>query len=259
MNKQVSGDGTVGKALEILDLVASFEKPVRFTDLLEQSPFPKATLYRFLQVLTNQHMLFHDPDHGTYSLGNRLVRLAHSAWKNASLAPIAKKDIEILAGLTGETVHLAQIDNGHVIFVDKLKANNRTETLAQVGMVAPAYCTGVGKAMLAFMAPKRLEIVLQQQSYFSYTPNSHKSADSVMQELEIIRDQGVAYDREEHEEGIISIAAPILAASGRIIGAISIATSTTRHSLESLEQFRPALLDTAKKIGEDATSWQFPS
>lgn len=259
MNKQVGGDGTVGKALEILDMVASYEKPVRFTDLLDQSPYPKATLYRFLQVLTNQNMLFYDADRGTYSLGGRLVRLAHAAWKNASLAPLAKDEIESLARETNETVHLAQIDNGHVLFVDKKKASDRTETLAQVGMVAPAYCTGVGKAMLAFMAPRRLEIALQQQSYFSYTPNSHNSAQSVMKEIETIRSEGVAYDREEHEEGIISIAAPILAESGRIIGAVSIATSTTRHSLESLDQFRPALLKTAKKIGEDATSWQFPS
>ena len=143
--------GTRSKALEVLDMVASFEKPVRFAELLKDSPYPKATLYRILQVLTNQSMLYYDPDLGTYSLGARLVRLAHAAWKNASLAPIAKPEIQALAAATGETIHLAQIDNGQVLFVDKLKATGRTETLAQVGMVAPAYCTGVGKAMLAFM------------------------------------------------------------------------------------------------------------
>lgn len=259
MSRQVGGDGTVGKALEVLDMVASFEKPVRFSDLLEQSTYPKATLYRFLQVLANQGMLYHDPDHGTYSLGMRLMRLAHSAWNNASLAAIAKDCVDELARESGETVHLAQIDDGHVLFVDKKKASDRIETLAKVGVVAPAYCTGVGKAMLAFMAPKRLEIVLQQQSYFQYTQNSHRSAESVLEELQQIRAAGFAFDREEHEDGIISIAAPILATSGRVVGAISIATSTTRHSLATLEQFKPALLQAARKIGEDATSWQFPA
>jgi len=57
-----SGDGTVGKALEVLDQVASYGRPVRFSELLDASPFPKATLYRFVQTLTNQGMLSFDPD-----------------------------------------------------------------------------------------------------------------------------------------------------------------------------------------------------
>ena len=126
------------KALEILDLVADFGKPVRFKDVLERNPYPKATLYRFLQVLTNQNMLIYDSELGTYRLGGRLVRLAHVAWKSSSLSPLAKKYTELLAVKTGETVHLAQIDNGQVVFVDKVRANPRVETLAQVGMVAPA-------------------------------------------------------------------------------------------------------------------------
>ncbi len=156
-------------------------------------------------------------------------------------------------------MHLAQIDNGQVLFVDKLRASDRFETLAQVGAVAPAYCTGVGKAMMAFMAPKRLQIVLQQQSYFQYTPATHTSVDSLSKEFGDIQKSGVAYDREEHEQGIISIAAPVLSSNGRVIGAISIATSTTRFMLDELDQFKPALLETAQKIGAEATSWQFPS
>jgi len=259
MNKPISNDGTVGKALEILDSVAAFGKPVRFSELLEKSPYPKATLYRFLQTLTNQGMLSYDDDRGTYSLGIRLMRLAHGAWSNASLAPIARPFIEVLAEKAGETVHLAQLDSGQVLFVDKIQKTDRFDTLARVGQVAPAYCTGVGKAMLAFLAPKRLQIVLQQQAYFKYAPATHTNAESLLAELETIREDGIAFDREEHEQGIHSIAAPILSSNGRIIGAISIATSTSRRTRDGLNDFRPMLLETAKQIGEEATSWQFPS
>lgn len=259
MNKPMQSDGTVGKALEILDAVAAFDKPVRFSDLLADSPYPKATLYRFLQTLTNQQMLSYDEDNGTYSLGIRLMRLAHKAWENASLAPIARPFIEKLAVEVGETVHLAQLDNGQVLIVDKLRATDRFQTLAQVGQVAPAYCTGVGKAMMAFLAPKRLEIVLQQQSYFAYTGSTHTSVQSLRKELDMIRDTGLAFDREEHEVGINSIAAPILSSNGRIIGAISIATATNRFDVEALRQFQAPLLNTAKLIGAEATSWQFPA
>lgn len=259
MTKPVRADGTVGKALEILDQVAAFGRPVRFSELLDQSDHPKATLYRLLQTLTNQHMLTHDAYDGTYSLGIRLMRLAHEAWKNASLAPIARPFIEELAAHSGQTIHLAQIDNGQVLFVDKIQVTDRFNTLAQVGKIAPAYCTGVGKAMLAFLAPKRLQLALQQQVYLQYTPTTHGSVDSLLAELETVRTDGFAFDREEHERGIISIAAPVLSPNGRILGAISIATSTSQHSLDGLQSFLPALLNTAEKIGTEAASWQFPA
>lgn len=255
---QGKADGTVGKALEVLDSVAAYERPVKFVELLEHSPYPKATLYRLLQTLTNQNLLSHDPETGTYSMGLRLIRLAHTAWEHASLAPIARPFVEELAAEAGESVHLAQLDNGQVIFVEKLKATDRFETLAQVGKVAPAYCTGVGKAMLAFIAPKRLDIVLQQQSFFPYTTATHASAESLLGELPDIRRDGIAFDREEHEQGIVSIAAPIFISNGRVIGALSVATSTTRYDLNGLTAFKASLLETAEKIGAQATSWHFP-
>lgn len=253
------GDGTVGKALEVLDAVAAYQRPVKFTELLEGSSYPKATLYRFLQTLTNQSLLTHDPETGNYALGLRLIQLAHTAWEHASLAPIARPYVEELAAAAGESVHLAQMDNGQVIFVEKMKATDRFETLAQVGKVAPAYCTGVGKAMLAFIAPKRLDIVLQQQSFYPYTPKTHKTAKSLLSELPDIRRDGIAFDREEHEEGIVSIAAPIFTSNGRVIGALSVASSTARYDLDSLTAFRPGLLETADKIGQQASSWHAPS
>jgi len=259
MTKPARNDGTVGKALEILDAVAAFGRPVRFSELLADSPYPKATLHRFLQTLTKQKMLEHDAETGTYSLGIRLMRLAHTAWRNASLAPIARPFLQTLAAEVGANVHLAQLDGGQVLFVDKLRASDRYDTLAQVGQVAPAYCTGVGKAMLAFIAPKRLQIVLQQQSYYRYTPATHTSPESLIAELDVIRSEGIAFDREEHEQGINSIAAPILSTNGRVVGAVSIATAPSRFDTDGLLQFREALVATAGQIGDAATSWQFPS
>lgn len=253
-----NADGTVGKALEVLDAVAAYERPVKFTELLEHSEYPKATLYRLLQTLTNQNLLSHDAETGTYSLGLRLIRLAHAAWEHASLAPIARPFVEELAAEAGESVHLAQMDNGQVIFVEKLKATDRFETLAQVGKVAPAYCTGVGKAMLAFIAPKRLDIVLQQQSFYPYTEATHRTTDTLLEELDEIRREGIAFDREEHEQGIVSIAAPVFISNGRVIGAISVATSTSRYDLAGLTKFRESLVSTAELIGKQASSWHFP-
>ena len=245
--------------MEILDSVAAVGRPVRFSELLADSPHPKATLYRFLQTLTNQSMLNYDADRQTYSLGIRLLRLAHGAWRQTSLAPIAAPCMDALAAEVGETLHLAQIDNGQVVFVDKRKTADHFETLAQAGRVAPSYCTGVGKAILAFMSPERRERALLQQAFFQYTPATHTKVESLILELDEIRRVGIAYDREEHEQGIISIAAPILSKGQRVIGAMSIATSTSRHSITTLNDFQPALLDAAAKIGAEAEIWHFPT
>ena len=92
--KTDKADGTIGKALDVLDLVASIGRPAKFTQLLDASPHPKATLHRLLKTLTRQHMLTYDIESQTYSLGVRLMRLAHSAWQVSSPASIAKPFIK---------------------------------------------------------------------------------------------------------------------------------------------------------------------
>lgn len=250
--------GTVGKAMDVLDQVADFGRPVRFSELLDGSRFPKATLFRLVQTLHQQRLLSFNDATQTYAPGIRLVTLAHAAWAQSSLAPIARPFIDVLASTVGEAVHLAQIDSGQVLFIDKRKTTHQFDTLAQTGQVAPAYCTGVGKAILAFMPVQHRSQALEQQSFYQFTPSTHAKVESLTAELVDIRARGVAFDREEHERGIISIAAPILSSGERVVGALSIATSTSRHSLDGLEVFRPQLLEAASKIGAEAASWQFP-
>lgn len=261
MNTQTSrsGDGTIGKALDVLDLVAGMERPVRFSEILALSPHPKATLYRLIQTLTNLGMLRYDVDRQTYAPGLRLVRLAHAAWRQSSLAPIARPYIDALSETVGETVHLAQLDGGQVLYVDKRNAADPLEMFSQAGKVGPGYCTGVGKAMLAYLADDARETALAQQAYFAHTAHTHTNAESLAVELDEIKAEGIAFDREEHEPGIICIAAPILSEAGRAIGALSITTSTARKTLADLSVFAPHLQATACDIAQAAASWQFPS
>ncbi|THH35943.1 IclR family transcriptional regulator [Aliishimia ponticola] len=254
----MSEGGTVGKALAVLDQVAGFGRPVRFGDLQAQSDLPKATLYRLVQTLVQQSMLAYDPDSQTYSLGVRLVRLAHAAWQQSSLAPIARPSLDDLSARIGETVHLAQLDNAQVLYVDKRNAAQPVQMFSGAGKVGPAYCTGVGKAMLAFLDPVQLEAALAQQSYHRFTDTTLTSADALRGELATIRAEGHAFDREEHEPGIICIAVPILAESGRMLGAMSVTGPTTRMTLDDLTKLAPQLKDTAAFIAREAQTWRFP-
>ncbi len=253
-----SADGTVAKALEVLDLVAAHGRPVRFSDLLAQSPYPKATLYRLLQTLLSQGMLAHDPERGAYTLGLRLVRLAHVAWAQSSLAPIARPHLDRLSAELGETMHLAQLDHAQVLYVDKRNAREPVQMYSQAGKVGPAYCTGVGKAMLAHLPEAQLPGILAQQSWHAFTPATLTTPEAMQQELAEIRARGFAFDREEHEPGIICIAVPILSARGTVLGAISVTSTTTRNSLSSLRAHAPLIQQIAQTIAQETETWRFP-
>lgn len=250
--------GTVGKAVTVLDLVAAHGEPVRFMDLLADSPFPKATLFRLLQTLVDQNMLAYDPDRQTYGIGLKLVRLAHSAWKHASLAPIARPHVDKLSTELGMTVHLAQLEGSQVLYIDKRNALKDVPMYSAAGKVGPGYCTGVGKAMMAFLPEAKRERAIGNQSYFAHTRHTLVSPNELRAELEDIRQAGYSFDREEHEPGIICIGVPILASTGRVIGGMSITQTTTESSLEQLAVYAPRLKQAAADIASEAESWGFP-
>lgn len=254
----MTSDGTVGKALDVLDQVAEYGRPVRFGTLLEDSTYPKATLYRLLQTLTNQGMLCYDVERQTYSPGVRLVRLAHAAWTQSSLAPIARAHIDKLSAAVGHTVHLAQLDNAQVLYVDKRNAAQPIEMFSDAGKVGPAYCTGVGKAMLAFLPETDLNKAIGQQSFHAFTENTYTTPADLVAELAAIRARGYAFDREEHEPQIICVAVPITSSAGRVMGGLSITGSTTIISLKQLEALAPRLIMTADAIAAEAEAWRFP-
>lgn len=253
------GGGTVGKALALLDSVASAGRPVRFTDLLGESPYPKATLYRLLRTLCEQGMLAYDGADHTYRPGMRLVRLAHSAWSQSSLAPIARPHLDALAHDLGMTVHLAQLDGGQVLYLDKRSGAQQIEMYSAAGKTGPAYCTGIGKALLASLPPEALDHALARQAFTRFTHASLIDAAALRAELDAIRARGFAHDREEHEPGIVCVAVPVRLGSGQGIGAVSVASRTSRHSLADLEELVPRLKTTAAAIGADAQAWSFPA
>ena len=250
--------GTVGKALDVLDRVAAFGRPVRFGEVLAASPYPKATLYRILQTLAHQGMLAHDARRLTYAPGLRLVRLAHAAWSQSSLAPLARPHLDALSARLGETIHLAQLDQGQVLYIDKRNAARPVEMFSGAGKIGPAYCTGVGKAMLARLGPDALDAALRRQSFHRFTGATITSPAALAAELAEVRAQGFALDREEHEPGIVCVAAAILTPGGRALGALSVTSTTARTDIATLIGLAPQVAATAAEIAAAARDWRFP-
>jgi IclR family transcriptional regulator, KDG regulon repressor len=112
--------------------------------------------------------------------------------------------------------------------------------------------------MLAHLPPDALDAALARQSFHRFTPQTLDTPEALKAELQAIRTRGHAFDREEHEPGIICIAVPILTRAGRVIGALSVTSTTARTTLDALEAGAPKLKETAARIAAEAENWRFP-
>lgn len=252
------GDGPVTKALILLDAFADAREPLRFSDLKDRLPFPKATLHRMLKGLVDERMLTHNEVYGTYQLGPRLIRLAHAAWSQGSLVDAARPVLDALHRELGKTIHLAQLDDGQVLYLDKRVGNRGLAMFSRAGKVGPAYCTGIGKAMMAFLPPEPLDNCLVRQSFGRYTATTLTTREGLLRELDAIRGRGHAFDREEHEPGIVCIAVPILAPDGGVFGGLSATNPGTIDDIMQLEALAPILKKAASDIAADAAMRMAP-
>jgi len=242
--------GTLGKAMSVLDIVASSGEPMRFTDILDRSDQPRGTLHRQLSNLVGEGLLTVNPDH-SYALGLRLLKFASRAWSGSQFRTIAEPHLRRLHDATGETVHLGVLNGVEVIYLDKVESRQAVRMHSQIGNASPAYCTGVGKAALASLPDAALRDIVGQIRFNRFTENTLMSDQSLLREIDEIRRTGVAYDREEHEPGIKCIAAPIHSADREFAAGVSVTGPAFRLTDADLEGWAPTIREVANAIMED--------
>jgi IclR family KDG regulon transcriptional repressor len=112
--------------------------------------------------------------------------------------------------------------------------------------------------MMAYLDASHLASVIEQQSFHVFTEFTLPDEAALRAELIDIRTNGYGFDREEHEPGIICVSLPILTARGRVLGALSVTSSTQRTNLAALEALVPRIRLAANAIAREAESWRFP-
>jgi len=244
------GTGTLGKAIAVLDLVATADAPLRFTEILALSGQPRGTLHRQLSHLVEEGLLSLGRDL-RYEPGMRLLKLASNAWAKNQFRTVAEPHLKRLHDRTGETVHLGILHGREIIYLDKVESRQAVRMNSQIGNASPVYCTGVGKAALSVLPNDRLSDLVSQLSFHAYTPTTHRSADALMDELGAVRRLGYAFDREEHESGIRCVAAAIDANRHGIIAGISVTGPAYRVTMEQLEIWAVAVKEAARGIEQD--------
>ncbi|WP_193178574.1 IclR family transcriptional regulator [Oricola nitratireducens] len=245
-----SGTGTLGKAMDVLEVVASAKSPLRFKDLLATVDQPRGTLHRQITNLIDEGLLQVNADH-SYALGLRLLKFASNAWAGNRFREIAEPHLQMLHEKVGETIHLGVLQGVEVIYLDKVESRQSVRMHSQIGNASPAFCTGVGKAAMSLLSDEELEERIARVRFHTYTPNTLRDADAFRREIADIREKGYALDREEHEAGIHCIAAPIASLERSFYAGISITAPVYRISMDQLEDWADDVRHAAAAIMDD--------
>ncbi len=237
--------GTLGKAMAILDLVAQTSAPMRFSDILAAAGEPRGTLHRRLKHMLDEGLLEMGAD-GRYRLGLRLLHFASETWARHDMRMTVRPHLERLRETVGETVHFGVLTGVEIAYLDKVEATQNVRMHSRVGAVSPVYCTGIGKAALARLDDEALKALLPNISFRQYTPTTVKNSSELLAAVMSVRQDGVAYDLEEHEPGICCIAVGIMA--GDKACGVSITAPAYRVDRKRLDSWRDHLVETANRI-----------
>lgn len=218
----------IKKAMAVLEALASSREPQRFTDLLERTGMAKASLHRILSVLREERLVSYDEATRAYELGLRLLALTYGSDGAHALRRFSAAELEELSSATAETIHLAVLDGTEVLYLSKVESTQKVRMYSDVGLRAPAYCTGVGKAILAFRPDAEKRRIVERIAFHRFTPKTITSASELLAHLEEVAKRGYALDEAEHEEDIRCVAAPIIGPQGYSVASISISAPAYR-------------------------------
>ena len=239
---------TLGKLVGILDCFSTTDRSLTVSEIAARAGLPRSTAHRSILALKEVGFLEQDRTREEYRLGLRLFQLGTTVLNSMDLQREARPFVEALSSLTNESVHLCVFDGERMVFVERSSggptgAQNDTITME----ISPCYCTGVGKATLAFQNEAVVEKVIAA-GLIGYTPHTITDPDRLWAELETIRNQGFSMDREEHKSNVRCVAAPIRNVSGRVFAAVSASGPNRRMDDETLIQLAPYVMSHADAI-----------
>jgi len=237
------------KGLRLLLLLRDQSAPLSLEEITNASGLNKTTCFRLLRTLQDFGFVERAPDSKRYSLGSELISLGAAARKRLSLRRLAQPYMRRLKDQTGETVNLSILDGTEVVFIARLEASHIISTHHRIGDRLPAYCTCMGKAILAHLSRERLSAILEETIFEPKTPATITSRTALLKELARVRREGLAYNMEELEKGLCAVAAPVMGQSGEAVAGLNVAFPLTRHDpQEFIQRFAPQVKQTADQI-----------
>jgi DNA-binding IclR family transcriptional regulator len=219
------------KALELLSVFSFREPRLSLADLAKRTGIPRATAFRLLSTLEQSGFLA--KEHGAYQLGIKCFVLGNIVAGGLDLRETAHPHLVGLRDATRETTQIAILDHWQVVYLERMLSPLPVGFMrTRAGAILPAYCTGLGKTLLAFMPEEDVAAWAATQRFPAITPRTITTAKRLLKELRVIRERGYGLDEEERERGVCCVAAPIRNHNGEVVAAISVAGPSQRMPQE---------------------------
>lgn len=247
-NIKAPGESVSGRLLRILACYDPLHTELSLTQLAERSGLPTSTARRLIAELVAWGGLERLVD-GRYRIGIRLWQIGILAPQQRGLREAASPLMHDLCKATKETVQLAVLDGDEALCVEKVTTKSAVVNRTEVGGRLPLHATAVGKCLLAH-SPSSLFDRLAEHGFARVTPRTIQQPGMLLNALREIRRTGVAYAREEMTTGAASVAAPIIAPGGVLLGALGVVV----HATNRVEHLAPAVLTASLAIGRTGTA-----
>lgn len=239
----------LGRGLAVLGVFSREHPSVTLSEAAELTGTTRATARRIL--LTLEQLGFVSSRGRRFAPTPRLLGLGYAYLSSLDLWDVAERHMERLSEQTMESCSAATLDGGEIVYVARVPTRRVMGTALSIGSRLPAYCTAMGRVLLAALPPEELDERLARTRLAARTDFTVVDATALRGIVASVREHGYAVNDEELELGLRSVAAPIRDGRGEVVAALNVAAHAGRVSRQQLEQaFLPPLLEAATAIGE---------
>ncbi len=247
------------RAVEILDLLGSCQEDMSLAELCAALKLHKSTVHRLTMALERHRLVEKNAESGRYRLGLKLAELGSKALAALSLRDRARPHLARLVHETDETVHLCILDDCHVVFIEDLEPQRSVRSVPSAGRRAPAYCTAVGKAMLAALPEADLHARLRRMELKPRTKRTIITPAALKSDLRSVRVRGYAVDDEENDPGVRCVGAAVYDLQGRMAAGISVSGPAFRITkakvAEVARHVSGAAVALSRELGYETENW----
>lgn len=252
MNTKLNTPGGVKSAVRVLDifeLLVQHPNGLSLSEICTVLDLPKSSGHALLMTLVHRGYLREGRRERTYRLGPALFEIGSAYISGTDLVADGQAIVSEVARICDETVHLAVLDGTDVLYVVKEEGTRTIRMVSAVGKRFPAYGTGVGKLMLAFLNDADLtERFPDDLPLVALTPQTITDPRALRAEFAAIRARGYAFDYEESTPGLCCVAAPVYDATGGVVAGMSISVPSVRFSPARRDELLALLLAHTKRL-----------
>lgn len=241
---------SVERALGVLHALAEHEDGLGVLELARELGLPNSTTHRLLSVLKTRDYVVQDPVTGKYGIGLAVVTLARRKLKPMSLREVAAPFLTELRDRTGETAHLVVLEGRSAICIASVESLRDMRMCSPVGGLNPLTCTAVGKVLLAF-APREFQESVLAGARVAHTARTLVNQDALEVELDCVREEDIAFDREEYETGVQCTAVPVRDSAGKVIAAVGVSCPAVRMDTARWEGVARCVRECGERLSRE--------